>query len=194
MNQPLGNKVGNALEIEETLDLLKGHGPADLLELVLTLGSHMVVMGGKATTLAQGREMLAATLTDGSALAKFKAMIEAQGGNGQVVTDYALMPHAKYQVVVSAPQSGVITSLSADGIGIAALMLGGGRQKADDQLDYGVGIELHKKLGDEVKAGEPLLTIHANQTDLTEVKVRLAASITIGSAATVPPLIHQVIE
>ena len=73
-------------------------------------------------------------------------------------------------------------------------MLGGGRQKADDQLDYGVGIELHKKLGDEVKAGEPLLTIHANQTDLTEVKARLAASITIGSAATVPPLIHQVIE
>lgn len=194
MNQPLGNKVGNTLEIEETLDLLKGHGPADLLELVLTLGSHMVVMGGKATTLAQGREMLAATLTDSSALAKFKAMIEAQGGNGQVVTDYALMPHAKYQVVVSAPQSGVITSLSADGIGIAALMLGGGRQKADDQLDYGVGIELHKKLGDEVKAGEPLLTIHANQTDLTEVKARLAASITIGSAATVPPLIHQVIE
>ena len=194
MNQPLGNKVGNTLEIEETLDLLKGHGPADLLELVLTLGSHMVVMGGKATTLAQGREMLAATLTDGSALAKFKAMIEAQGGNGQVVTDYARMPHAKYQVVVSAPQSGVITSLSADGIGIAALMLGGGRQKADDQLDYGVGIELHKKLGDEVKAGEPLLTIHANQTDLTEVKARLAASITIGSAATVPPLIHQVIE
>lgn len=190
MNQPLGQKVGNTLEIEETLDLLKGHGPSDLLELVLTLGSQMAVMGKKAVTVEEGREMLEATIADGSALAKFKDMIIAQGGDPRVVDDYSLMPHAKDQVVVKAETAGVVTQLTADEIGVAAMLLGGGRQKADDQLDYGVGIVCHKKLGDPVEVGDPLFTIHTNQADLTEVQRLLNQSVEIGTPTEVPPLIH----
>lgn len=142
MNQPLGSKIGNTLEIEETLDLLKGKGPKDLLELVLELGSRMVVMGQQAASLAESRAKLEQTIADGSALARFKAMIKAQHGDPNVVDDYSLMPHAKYQIEYPAQKDGVIAKLTADEIGMASMLMGGGRQKADDQLDYAVGIEL----------------------------------------------------
>ncbi|QLL69682.1 pyrimidine-nucleoside phosphorylase [Lactobacillus sp. 3B(2020)] len=194
MNQPLGHKVGNTLEIEETLDLLKGKGPADLLELVLTLGSQMVVMGKKASDIAAGRKMLEQTIEDGSALAKFKAMIEVQGGDPRVVDDYSLMPHAKQKVDFPAPRSGVISQLTADEIGVAAMLLGGGRQKSDDQLNYGVGIEVHKKIGETVAKGEPVFTIHTDQDDLTEVKALLRASLRVEETAQAPTLIHQIVD
>lgn len=193
-NQPLGHKVGNTLEIEETLDLLKGKGPADLLELVLTLGSQMVVMGKKASDIAAGRKMLEQTIEDGSALAKFKAMIEVQGGDPRVVDDYSLMPHAKQKVDFPAPRSGVISQLTADEIGVAAMLLGGGRQKSDDQLNYGVGIEVHKKIGETVAKGEPVFTIHTDQDDLTEVKALLRASLRVEETAQAPTLIHQIVD
>lgn len=194
MNQPLGHKVGNALEIEETLDLLKGKGPADLLELVLTLGSEMAVMGKKADNREAGRKLLEETIADGSALAKFKQMIIAQGGDGRVVDDYSLLPHAKDQVVVTADRAGVISQLTADEIGVAAMLLGGGRQTASDQLDYGVGIEVHHKLGDRVAVGDPLFTIHSNQADLTEVKALLAKSLRIGDQAPRLPLVYEWVD
>lgn len=194
MNQPLGHKVGNALEIEETLDLLKGKGPADLLELVLTLGSEMAVMGKKAANREAGRKLLEETIADGSALAKFKQMIIAQGGDGRVVDDYSLLPHAKDQVVVTADWAGVISQLTADEIGVAAMLLGGGRQTASDQLDYGVGIEVHHKLGDRVAVGDPLFTIHSNQADLTEVKALLAKSLRIGDQAPRLPLVYEWVD
>lgn len=194
MNQPLGHKVGNALEIEETLDLLKGKGPADLLELVLTLGSEMAVMGKKAANREAGRKLLEETIADGSALAKFKQMIIAQGGDGRVVDDYSLLPHAKDQVVVTADRAGVISQLTADEIGVAAMLLGGGRQTASDQLDYGVGIEVHHKLGDRVAVGDPLFTIHSNQADLTEVKALLAKSLRIGDQALRLPLVYEWVD
>lgn len=159
MNQPLGSKIGNTLEIEETLDLLKGKGPKDLLELVLELGSRMVVMGQQAASLAEARAKLEQTIADGSALARFKAMIKAQHGDPNVVDDYSLMPHAKYQIEYPAQKGGVIAKLTADEIGMASMLMGGGRQKADDQLDYAVGIELHKKIGDSVQKGESIMTI-----------------------------------
>ncbi len=145
MNQPLGRKIGNALEIEETIDCLKGHGPADLMEVVYTLGSHMVVFGRKASDLATARQLLEQTIADGSALAKFKAMVVAQGGDGRVIDDYKVMPQAKYQIDYPASKAGVITQMLADEIGMASMVLGGGRAKASDQLDYSVGIELNKK-------------------------------------------------
>ncbi len=194
MNQPLGHKVGNALEIEETLDLLKGKGPADLLELVLTLGSEMAVMGKKAANREAGQKLLEETIADGSALAKFKQMIIAQGGDGRVVDDYSLLPHAKDQVVVTADRAGVISQLTADEIGVAAMLLGGGRQTASDQLDYGVGIEVHHKLGDRVAVGDPLFTIHSNQADLTEVKALLAKSLRIGDQAPRLPLVYEWVD
>lgn len=194
MNQPLGNKIGNSLEIEETLDLLKGRGPADLLDLVLTLGSQMAVMGGKASDLNEGRKMLLRTIADGSALAKFKQMIIAQGGDPNVVDDYTVMPQAKYKIAYQANRSGVVTKLTADEIGMAAMVLGGGRQQADDQLDYAVGIELHKKLGDQVEAGETILTIYSNQPEIQAALALLDDGIEIGDHVEVPELIHEVIE
>lgn len=194
MNQPLGNKIGNSLEIEESIDVLKGKGPYDLTELVLTLGSYMVVMGDKAATPAQGRQLLEQAIADGSALERFRAMIKAQGGNPAVVDDYQLMPQAKYQIPFKADRSGILTKLSADEVGTASMLLGGGRQKADDQLDYSVGIELHHKLGDSVQAGDTLLTIYSNQAEVPAVEQLLRKSITISDEGQVPTLIHEIIE
>ncbi|QGF40321.1 pyrimidine-nucleoside phosphorylase [Limosilactobacillus gastricus] len=194
MNQPLGNKIGNALEIEETIDLLKGQGPADLLELVLTLGSYMAVMGGKAADLEQGRAKLSQTIEDGSALAKFKQLVIDQGGDARVIEDYTVMPQAKYKIAYQANRSGVLAKLTADEIGKAAMVLGGGRQQAEDQLDYAVGIELHKKLGDPVETGEPILTIYSNQPEIQDALALLDDGIEIADQVEVPDLIHEVIE
>lgn len=194
MNQPLGSKIGNTLEIEETLDLLKGNGPKDLLELVLELGSRMVVMGQQAASLAEARAKLEQTIADGSALARFKAMIKAQHGDPNVVDDYSLMPHAKYQIEYPAQKDGVIAKLTADEIGMASMLMGGGRQKADDQLDYAVGIELHKKIGDSVQKGESIMTIWSNREDIDDVKELLDQAIAIEESAQQPTLIHETIE
>ena len=194
MNQPLGSKIGNTLEIEETLDLLKGKGPKDLLELVLELGSRMVVMGQQAASLAEARAKLEQTIADGSALARFKAMIKAQHGDPNVVDDYSLMPHAKYQIEYPAQKGGVIAKLTADEIGMASMLMGGGRQKADDQLDYAVGIELHKKIGDSVQKGESIMTIWSNREDIDYVKELLDQAVAIKESAQQPTLIHETIE
>ncbi|MDD6432373.1 MAG: pyrimidine-nucleoside phosphorylase [Lactobacillaceae bacterium] len=194
MNQPLGNKIGNALEIEESIDVLKGKGPADLTDLVLTLGSYMVVMGGKAKTPEQARQLLEQTITDGTAYDRFKAMVIAQGGDPRVMDDYQVMPQAKYQIPYRAKRAGVVTKLTADEIGTASMLLGGGRQKADDQLDYSVGIELHHKLGDHVEEGEPLLTIYSNRQEIKDVEKLLDESIEISDHGEQPTLIHEIIE
>ncbi len=194
MNQPLGSKIGNTLEIEETLDLLKGKGPKDLLELVLELGSRMVAMGQQAASLAEARAKLEQTIADGSALARFKAMIKAQHGDPNVVDDYSLMPHAKYQIEYPAQKGGVIAKLTADEIGMASMLMGGGRQKADDQLDYAVGIELHKKIGDSVQKGESIMTIWSNREDIDDVKELLDQAVAIKESAQQPTLIHETIE
>lgn len=194
MNQPLGNKIGNALEIEESIDVLKGKGPADLTELVLTLGSYMVVMGGKAKTPTEARQLLEQTIADGTAYDRFKAMVVTQGGDPRVMDDYQVMPQAKYQIPYPAKRDGVVTKLAADEIGTASMLLGGGRQKADDELDYSVGIELHHKLGDTVKAGEPLLTIYSNRQKIEDVEQLLDESIEVSDHGEQPTLIHEIIE
>ena len=188
MNQPLGNKVGNSLEIEESLDVLKGKGPADLTELVLTLGSYMVVMGGKAANPAEGRQLLEQTIADGTALDRFRAMVVAQGGDPRVIDDYTVMPQAQYKIPYRAKRAGVLSRLAADEVGMASMLLGGGRQQADDQL------ELHHKLGDRVEAGEPLLTIYSNQEEVPAVEKLLDESIEISDHYDQPELIHEIIE
>lgn len=194
MNQPLGYKIGNALEIEESLDLLKGQGPDDLKELTLALGSYMVVLGQKAPDVTTAKKMLEDTIASGAALERFRAMISAQGGDSRVVDDYSLLPHAQYQIDLSAPHSGVITQIAADELGIASMLLGGGRQQASDQLDYAVGLELHKKIGDSVQEGETIVTIHSNQAAVPEVEKLLLNNIQIGTTASVPPMIYQVVK
>lgn len=194
MNQPLGNMVGNALEIQESIAILKGEGPEDITELVMTLGSQMVVLAKKAATLAEARTKLEEVVANGSALEVFRQMIIAQGGDPRVIEDPTLMPQAKYHFELPAPQAGYVTKMTADEIGIAAMLLGGGRQAKTDVIDYAMGIELHKKVGDAVAEGESLLTIHSNTTDVANIKELLYNNIEIGTDAQPIQLVHKIIK
>lgn len=194
MNQPLGNKVGNALEIEESIDLLKGKGPKDLKEITLTLGSYMAILSQKTSDFDEAYRMLEETITSGRAMEKFRAMLKAQGADDRVIDDYSIMPQAKYKIELEAHDSGVVSKLSADEVGIASMMLGGGRQKVNDKLDHSVGIELHKKIGDKVTAGESLLTIYSNQKEISEVEKLLKDHIEISDHADVPKMVYEVIK
>ena len=193
MNQPLGRAIGNALEIEESIALLKGEGPDDLLDLVLTIGSQMLYMGGKATTLEEGRSILESHIADGSALERFRMMIEAQGGDGAVIDDPTIMPQARYHIPIIAGKEGVVTAMTSDKLGLASMMLGGGRATKDDVLDYAVGLTLNKKVGDSVAKGETLLTVHSNREDIADVERLIRNNITIGKEAQPITLIHDII-
>ncbi|AYM02827.1 pyrimidine-nucleoside phosphorylase [Levilactobacillus yiduensis] len=194
MNQPLGNAIGNALEIKESIDLLKGQAPADITDLVLTLGSHMVVMSGKADDLKTARAMCEKTIEDGSALKKFGDMIAAQGGDRSVIDHPEIMPQAKYKIALPAKTDGVVSKVEADEMGIAGMLLGGGRQKADDKLDYAVGIMMNKKVGDTVKVGDTLLTIYSNREDVDDIKKMLYDNIDISDSAEPITLIHETVR
>lgn len=193
MNQPLGRAIGNALEIEESIALLKGEGPDDLLDLVLTIGSQMLHMGGKATTLEEGRSILESHIADGSALERFRMMIEAQGGDDTVIDDPTIMPQARYHIPIIAGKEGVVTAMTSDKLGLASMMLGGGRATKDDVLDYAVGLTLNKKVGDSVAKGETLLTVHSNREDIADVERLIRNNITIGKKAQPITLIHDII-
>lgn len=160
MDQPLGYAIGNALEVSEALDTLRGQGPEDLTELCLTLGAHMVVLGGKANTFDEARAMLRNQLNNGEALAKFKAFIEAQGGDGSIVEQPDKLPRAPYTVEVLADEEGFVGAIQAEQLGLAAMLLGAGRATKDAVIDYAVGLTLRKKVGDPVKAGNTLAILH----------------------------------
>jgi pyrimidine-nucleoside phosphorylase len=169
MSQPLGFAVGNALEVKEAIDTLKGQGPEDLQELCLTLGSHMVVLAEKAADFNQAREMLEESIQSGQALQTFKTFLTAQGGDASVVDDPAKLPMASCMVEVPAKTSGYVAEITAETVGIAAMMLGAGRATKESVIDLAVGVVLHKKVGDHVEAGESLVTIHSNKENVQEV-------------------------
>ncbi|RIL72863.1 pyrimidine-nucleoside phosphorylase [Staphylococcus devriesei] len=193
MSQPLGRAIGNALELKEAIDTLKGEGPEDLTELVLTLGSQMVVLAKQAKTLDEARQLLLNAIKDGSALAKFKVFLEQQGGDATVVDDPDKLPTAQYKIEYKAKSNGVVSELIANEIGVASMMLGAGRQTKEDEIDLSVGIVLHKKVGDTVQVGEPLLTIHSNRQNVDDVIDKLDQSITIQEHSEAPTLIHKII-
>ncbi len=157
MDQPLGYAIGNALEVKEAIDTLKGNGPKDLLELCLTIGSYMVVLSQKAKDTSEARELLMKTIGDGSALAKFKQFIVSQGGD----FDYEL-PKAKYITEVKSNKEGYVNKINSEKIGLIAMELGAGRKVKDDVIDLAVGIVLNKKRGDWVLKGETIAYIHGN--------------------------------
>lgn len=194
MNQPLGNMIGNSLEIQESIEILKGRGPKDITDLVLTLGSQMVVLAGKADNLKTARKMLVEVINNGEALATFKKMIAAQGGNSAVVDNYKLLPQARYKIELPAKTTGYISKMVADDIGVAAMLLGGGRQSKEDKIDYAVGLELHKKVGDSVQRGDSILTIYSNNENVDNIKDILYNSIKISDERTHLQLIHQIIK
>jgi thymidine phosphorylase len=155
MDQPLGREVGNACEIRESIDVLRGGGPKDIVELTLTLGEAMLELGG----IEGGRDRLLETLHSGAALEKFVEVVAAHGGEPEAIADPDRLPTAPHRTMLTAPTDGYVARCDALTIGIAATRLGAGRERKEDTVDPGVGITLHAKIGDQVTEGDPLATV-----------------------------------
>ncbi len=195
MSQPLGFAVGNALEVKEAIDTLRGQGPADLQELCFTLGSYMVLLAGKAETPEEARVKLEEVINNGKALETFKTFLSAQGGDTSVVDDPSKLPTAKYIFEVEAKEAGFVSEILADKIGTAAMVLGAGRATKASTIDLAVGLLLRKKIGDQVTKGESLVTVHSNQENVDEVIKQIYDCYKIQSdALQAPKLIYELVE
>jgi pyrimidine-nucleoside phosphorylase len=195
MDQPLGRKVGNALEVEECIEILHGKGPDDLRELCLELSAWMLVLGGSAKSVAAGRAVAAEMIASGRARDTFREVIGLQGGDTRVVDDPTRLPRAKHIARVDAHRAGYVTAIHCEQVGVASMLLGGGREKKEDTVDPAVGLVLEKKIGDEVKAGENLCTVHYNLDARLPPAMRLLSeSFEIGDQAPPPvPLVRKII-
>lgn len=196
MDQPLGCAVGNALEVREAIDTLRNQGPADLRELVLVLGSHMVVKAGAADDLSLARTMLEESLSNGRAFEVFKEFVRAQGGDPNEAEHPELLPAARFQETVPAPGDGYVADIATEEIGKICLLLGGGRETKESRIDLSVGLVLCKKKGDAVRKGEPLAVIHANDEELLgQAAERLTSAYTLTEIKPEAiPLIKEVIS
>ena len=196
MNQPLGNAVGNALEVREAIDTLHGGGPRDFREHCLTVAAHLLVLARKAPSLPAARRILVAALDDGRAWAKFRQFVAAQGGDVGVIDAPERLPQAALIEVVRAPRAGVVKQIDAREVGLAAVDLGAGRHKKSDAIDYAVGFVIHHKVGDRVAKGDPLFTVHANdKARLKTARERVAAAHVISGGKVAPlPLFYGVIR
>jgi len=196
MDQPLGRKAGNALEVEEALEVLHGAGPDDLREVCLELAAWMFYLGGLASSVAEGKKLAAEMIATGRARDKFREIIRLQGGDAEVVDDPARLPRARYTADVLSPAAGYVASTQCEWLGIACMALGGGRERKEDSIDHAVGLVFHKKVGDAVKQHEPLCTIHYNsEARLAEARRLVEQSYRVGPSAPLQarPLIHRVI-
>ncbi|MEF3273749.1 MAG: pyrimidine-nucleoside phosphorylase [Chloroflexus sp.] len=196
MQQPLGFAIGNALEIREAIAALRGHGPADLVELCLVLGSELVQMAGLRTNAAEARALLETALRSGAAWEKFRAMVINQGGDPTAIEDLDRLPTAPVQVDLPAPESGFVAAIDGQKLGLAVNALGGGRTRAEDTIDHAVGLVLRAKVGTAIASGDPLLTIHAaRQSDVTAVAERLRNAYTISKTPPMPlPLVEEIVR
>lgn len=195
MNQPLGYAVGNALEVKEAIDTLKGKGPQDLTELCLVLGAHMVVLAGQEPNYEKAYERLKYLLQSGEAIRKLKQFIQAQGGDPTVVDYPEKLPQARYSLEVKSSAAGFIQSIEAEEIGRIAMMLGAGRRTKEDQIDLAVGIVLRKKVGDAVSEGETLAVLYANTEQLSNLIEKTKKAFIINpNSVKAPPLIYEVIQ
>ena len=196
MDQPLGYAVGNALEVKEAIDTLNGHGPADFVELCLTLGSQMLLAGGMAKKEEEARQKLQRVINDGSALKKFSEFVEAQGGDSRAVYDKELLPKAELIQPIPAPVSGYVSRIVCDEVGICSLILGGGRETKESEIDLAVGLVLCKKVGDFVQEGEPLAMLHANDPEkMAQASERFLAACTISEASPIArPFIKAILS
>ena len=193
MSQPLGFAIGNALEVKEAIDTLQGKGPKDLEELCLALGRQMVFLAGKASSLEEAEEMLKEVIHNGKALAKFKEFLTNQGGDASIVDHPEKLPQAPYKIEVPATENGVVSAIVADAIGTAAMLLGAGRATKESTIDLAVGLMLNKKIGDTVKVGESLITIHANRANVDDVIKKIYENIHISDHTEAPILIHDIV-
>ncbi|MBM4377711.1 MAG: thymidine phosphorylase [Deltaproteobacteria bacterium] len=193
MDQPLGSAVGNSLEVMEAVDMLGGCAPADYTEATLALTAEMLVLGKVAKDEQEARGQLQEAIRSGRAVKKLEEIVRWQHGDPVAVTDYARLPRARGVVDLAAPADGVVTGIDSEAVGLAAMALGAGRERTDSVIDPGVGFLLRKKVGDRVRAGEPLVQVHFNDdAKLEDVKRRVLAAYRFGPSAPVPrPLVLQ---
>ncbi|WP_374019996.1 pyrimidine-nucleoside phosphorylase [Paenibacillus thiaminolyticus] len=195
MDQPLGHLIGNSLEVEEAIQTLRGEGPSDLHRLCIVLGAHMLVLGGVAHDAAEAESRLEQLITDGSALGKLKELIAAQGGDASVVDQPERLPHARERFEVKAEAGGTVAAIQAEEIGIAAMLLGAGRETKDSVIDLSVGIDLRAKVGDTVNAGDVLAVLHVNDASrLLEASRKIIQAYQITSEARLAaPLVYAIV-
>jgi thymidine phosphorylase len=196
MDQPLGLRVGNALEVDEVLEVLSGRGPEDLRELCLELAGWMFHLGESSISVAQGRKIAEQLIGSGKALEKFRHMVELQGGDPKVIDDPGRLPRAAQTMDAISPRSGYVTAIQCEAVGTACVVLGGGREKKEDSVDPAVGLVLRKKVSDHVRAGEPLCTIHYHsEARALRAKKLIEDSYAIGDAPPTQerPLVHRII-
>jgi pyrimidine-nucleoside phosphorylase len=197
MDQPLGRMVGNAMEVRECIEVLHGEGPEDLRELCLHLAAWMFYLGGASKTVAEGKQMSAEIISSGKAFARFRQMVELQGGDTAVIDDPSRLPSTAHRVDVTSASTGYVTEVMCEQVGTACVILGGGRERKEDSVDPAVGIVIHKKIGDSVASGEPLCTIHCHSdAHASCARSLLQASFKVEAAppAHKPSLIHRVIS
>jgi pyrimidine-nucleoside phosphorylase len=197
MNQPLGRYVGNALEVVEVIEVLRGEGPDDLRNLCHELAAWMFLLGDRVRTINEGRKLSERLVQSGDALNKFREMVKLQGGDPVAIDDPSRLPQAKHNLDVLSPRTGYVQSIQCERAGTACVILGGGRERKEDSVDPAVGFVLHKKVGDAVTAAEPLCTIHYNSDALaSRAKTMLRESFSIGDHAPAAqrPLVHRVIS
>ena len=196
MNQPLGYAVGNALELREAIDTLHGNGPEDFYEHCMEIASHMLVIGGKAQDLREGRDLAEEALREGRAWQKFRTLVQAQGGDVSMVDHPEKLPVAPFIEEVYAGQEGYLSAINAREVGETSVDLGAGRAKKGDPIDHAVGLVVHHKVGDFVHKGDLLFTIHASdRSKLMQAKERLLAALSWSIAPVQPlPLFYGVIE
>ena len=179
MNQPLGYAVGNSLEVKEALDTLRGDGPEDFWQHCLEVASYMLLLAGKADTIEEAEQLAIAARDDGRALSKFRAMVEAQGGDVAQVDNPALLPQAKLVEDLVAPRDGYVASMDTSELGWASVCLGAGRLRKTDPIDHAVGFTLTAKIGDYVSAGQVIGTIHANDPEkLAQARAEIVEAVT----------------
>jgi pyrimidine-nucleoside phosphorylase len=196
MNQPLGRMAGHSNEVAECIDVLSGGGPADLVELSIKLSAWMFFLGDRTKSLDDGRLLAETMIATGQAKEKLKQCIRLQRGDERVMDDPQLLPQARSHADVSSPSAGFLTTTNCEQLGTALATLGGGREKKEDAIDHAVGLEFHKRIGDRVEKGEPLVTIHYNSgAKLAEAQSLIAASYEVGEVAPRerPPLIRRII-
>jgi pyrimidine-nucleoside phosphorylase/thymidine phosphorylase len=196
MDQPLGSMIGNALEVVEVIEILRGDGPEDLRELCLELAGWMLHLGGVSRTVADGKERSAKLISSGRALDKFRQMVELQGGDTRIIDDPKRLPQAQHSLEVLGSKDGYLASMQCEQIGTACVTLGGGRERKEDSVDPAVGIVLHRKVGDRVAIGDSLATVYYNaEAKAAQARQLIEASCEIASVApsTKRPLIHKVI-
>ena len=196
MNQPLGRKAGNAMEVAESIEVLSGGGPADLRDLCLELAAWMFFLGERVKSVEEGKKLSTDLIVSGRAREKFREIVGLQGGDVAVIDDPGRLAHARQTLDVTSPADGFIAAMQCEQLGTACVVLGGGREKKEDAIDPAVGLEFHKRIGDAVTRGEPLCTLHYNAaTRLGEARrlVETAYKIEPEEPKAIPQLIYRVI-